>query len=173
MVTVLWGDVASGLCGGCLPIDLELMDVQAVDLELLDLEVSDHRSPDRKPADGQGADGTGANGCCADCGRAEASRSKLHRGRLLPAGTEPGKIPRERSAVVHELLLLCPPRTWASALAASVRFSNSAAASQNAQTDMLVVFRRGTRLLLPGPANITVSRSAPGQSLARIASATR
>jgi hypothetical protein len=173
MVTVLWGDVASGLCGGCLPIDLELMDVQAVDLELLDLEVSDHRSPDRKPADGQGADGTGANGCCADCGRAEASRSKLHRGGLLPAGTEPGKIPRERSAVVHELLLLCPPRTWASALAASVRFSNSAAASQNAQTHTIVVSRRGTRLLLPGPANITVSRSAPGQSLARIASATR
>src|SRR5687768_9134661 len=50
--TVLWGDVASGLGGGCLPIDLELMDVQAVDLKLLDLEVSDHRSPDRKPANG-------------------------------------------------------------------------------------------------------------------------
>jgi hypothetical protein len=102
MVTVLWGDVASGLCGGCLPVDLELMDVQAVDLELLDLEVSDHRSPDRKPADGQGADGTGANGCYADRGRAEASRSKLHRGPLLLARTEAGKIPRERSAVVHE-----------------------------------------------------------------------
>jgi hypothetical protein len=102
MVTVLWGDVASGLCGGCLPVDLELMDVQAVDLELLDLEVSDHRSPDRKPADGQGADGTGANGCYADRDRAEASRSKLHRGPLLLARTEAGKIPRERSAVVHE-----------------------------------------------------------------------
>jgi hypothetical protein len=102
MVTVLWGDVASGLCGGCLPVDLELMDVQAVDLELLDLEVSDHRSPDRKPANGQGAEGTGTNGRCADHGRAKASRSKLHRGPLLPARTDPRKIPRERSAVVHE-----------------------------------------------------------------------
>jgi hypothetical protein len=82
------------------------MDVQAVDLELLDLEVSDNRSPDRKPADGQGADGTGADGRCADRGRAEASCSKPHRGRLLPAGTEPWKGPRERSAVAHELLLL-------------------------------------------------------------------
>jgi hypothetical protein len=70
---VLSGDVASGRCGGCLPIDRGLMDVQAVDLELLDLEVSDHRSPDRKPANGQGADGTGANGRCADHGRAKAS----------------------------------------------------------------------------------------------------
>jgi hypothetical protein len=109
---VLSGAVASGLCGGCLPVDLELMDVQAVDLKLLDLEVSDHRSPDRKPANGQGADGTGANcrcadgtgaNCrCADRGRAKASRSKLHRGTLLPAGTESGKGPREGPAVVHE-----------------------------------------------------------------------
>ena len=45
--TVLSGDVASGRCGGCLPVDLERMDVPAVDLELLDLEVSDNRSPDR------------------------------------------------------------------------------------------------------------------------------
>jgi len=82
------------------------MDVQAVDPELLDLEVSDRRSPDRKPANGQGADGTGTNGRCTDRGRAQASRSKLHCGRLLPAGAEPRKGPRERSAIVHELLLL-------------------------------------------------------------------
>ena len=80
--------------------------MQAIDLELLDLEVSDNRPPDRKPANGQGADGTGADGRCADRGRAEASCSKPHRGRPLPAGTEPWKGPRERSAIAHELLLL-------------------------------------------------------------------
>jgi hypothetical protein len=64
--------------------------------------VSDNRSPDRKPANGQGAEGTGTNGRCADHGRAKASRSKLHRGPLLPARTQPGKGPREGSAVVHE-----------------------------------------------------------------------
>jgi hypothetical protein len=84
------------------------MDVQAVDLELLDLEVSDNRSPDRKPANGQGAEGTGTNGRCADHGCAKASRSKLHRGPLLPAGTEPGTGPREGSAVIHDVFLLCP-----------------------------------------------------------------
>ena len=78
------------------------MDVQAVDLELLDLVMSDNRSPDRKPANGQSAEGTGTNGRCADHGRAKASRSKLHRGTLLAARTEPGKGPREGSAVVHE-----------------------------------------------------------------------
>jgi hypothetical protein len=88
--TVLSSDVASGWCGGCLAVDLELMVGQAVDLELVALEVSDNRVPDRKPANGQGADGTGANGRCTDRGRAKASRSKLHRSPLLPAGTEPG-----------------------------------------------------------------------------------
>jgi hypothetical protein len=99
------------------------MDVQAADLELLDLEVSDNCSPDRKSANGQGADGTGANGRGADRGRAKASRSKLHRGTLLPARTEPGTGPRERSAVVHEVLLPLPGKNLGIVLAAGVRFS--------------------------------------------------
>jgi hypothetical protein len=94
---------------------------------LLDLEVSDHRSPDRKPANGQGADGTGAKGCCADRGRAEASCLKLHCGTLLAAGTQPGKGPREGSAILHELLLLLDNKFLGVMLAASVLFSNSAA----------------------------------------------
>jgi hypothetical protein len=102
------------------------------------------------------------DGCRADRGRAEASCSKLHRGPLLGARTEPGKIPREGSAILHELLLLCPSKNLGVRLAASVRFSSRAAASQNAQTDRMVVSRRGTRLLLLGPANITVSRVSAG-----------
>jgi hypothetical protein len=119
------------------------MDVQAVDLELLDLEVSDNRSPDHKPANGQGADGTGANGRRADRGRAKASRSKLHRGPLSPTGTEPGKGPRERSAVVHEVLLLLPSKNLGVMLAAGAHSSPTAPlASQNAQTDRMVASRR-------------------------------
>jgi len=84
----------------------------------------------------------------------------------------PGSF-RERDL---RLFMSAPPlltKNLGVSLAARVRFSNSAAASQNAQTDTIVVSRRGTRSLLLGPANTTVSRSAPGQSLARIASATR
>jgi hypothetical protein len=80
----------------------------------------------------------------------------------------PGRF-RERDLRLFMSAPPLPTKNLGVSLAASVRFSNSAAASQNAQTDTMVVSRRGTRLLLLGPANITVSRSAPGQSLARIA----
>ena len=110
--------------------------MQAVDLELLDLEMSDNRSPDRKPANGQSAEGTGTNGRCADHGRAKASRSKRHRGPLLPARRAPGKGPREGSAVVHDVFLLCPR------LARTARLTRWSSPG-------------GTRLSLPGPANIT------------------
>jgi len=130
------------------------MDVQAVDLELLDLEVSDHRSPDRKAANGRGAEGTGTNGRCADHGRAKASRSKLHRGPLLPARTQPGKGPRERDL----RLFMSAPRL--------------STASQDGQTDTLVVSRRHP-IVTAGPGEHHVGRSALGQSLGRIRSATR
>jgi hypothetical protein len=117
------------------------MDVQPVDLELVDLEVSDNRSPDRKSANGQGADGTGTNGRGADHGRAKASRSKLHRGTLPPAGAEPGTGPRERSAVVHDVLLLWPARTWASSWLPELGSPRPPLAGQDGQTDMMVVSR--------------------------------
>jgi hypothetical protein len=117
------------------------MNVQAVDLELLDLEMSDNRSPDRKPANGQGAHGAGANGRCADRSRAEASRSKLHCGTLLASHPEPGRV-RERDLGLFMSCSSLSIKDVGVRLAASVCFSNRAAASQNAQADTMVVSRR-------------------------------
>ena len=106
--------VASGLCGGCLPVDLELMDVQAVDLELLDLEVSDHRSPDRKPANGQGAEGTGPTAAAPTTAAPRRAAPSCTAARCWRRARSPGRV-RERDLRLFMSAPPCPARTWASA----------------------------------------------------------